>query len=47
MNKNIEPLLEEQLAYQKRIAKDIHSLYLLVIAAIVISVISIVMQMSV
>ena len=39
-NNNIEELLKEQISYQRRIAKDIHSLYLLVIASILISVIA-------
>ena len=36
---NIETLLQEQISYQKRIAKDLHSLYFLVIASIIIGII--------
>lgn len=43
-NKNkdeIKSLLEQQLSYQRRIAKDLHSLYLLVIASIILGIIAI------
>ena len=38
---NIESLLLEQISYQKRIAKDLHSLYLLVICSIIMGIIAI------
>ena len=44
-NKNkdeIKSLLEQQLSYQRRIAKDLHSLYLLVIASIILGIIAII-----
>lgn len=43
-NKNkdeIKSLLEQQLSYQRRIAKDLHSLYFLVIASIILGIIAI------
>ena len=36
---NIEALLQEQISYQRRIAKDLHSLYFLVIGSIIIGII--------
>ena len=36
---NIESLLQEQISYQRRIAKDLHSLYFLVIALIIMGII--------
>ncbi len=39
MNDDIKDLLEQQVAYQKRIAKDLHSLYFMVIASIIYTIV--------
>ena len=42
MNDDIKYLLEQQVAYQRRVAKDLHSLYFLVIANIIFLIIYII-----
>ena len=37
--KNIESLLQQSVSYQRRIAKDLHSLYFLVIASIILTIV--------
>lgn len=41
-SKNIESLLEQSVSYQRRIAKDLHSLYILVIASIILTVVGVI-----
>ena len=45
-NKNIESLLEQSVSYQRRIAKDLHSLYFLVIASIVLTVVCVIFVLN-